>query len=104
MTYKKAFSVLEYSFLIAMVVGALLGMQVYLKRSMQSQLQATGDTLADPYSFGLTNLNENFRSHSRSTAWAFPGPVNITRTYDAHWSVRSDRTLGPLSTEEEGKW
>jgi len=75
---KKAVSILEYAFLIGVMVGVCLIMQNYVKRSMQGQLQFTADGWADQYSPGLTDLHEHFESDSSGTAWALPGPVDIT--------------------------
>jgi len=46
----KAQSTLEYALLIAVVVGSLLYMQNYLKRSMQGRLQRIGDQMGEQYS------------------------------------------------------
>lgn len=47
---RKAQSTLEYALLIAVVVGSLLYMQNYLKRSMQGRLQRIGDQIGEQYS------------------------------------------------------
>ena len=56
---RKAQSTLEYALLIGVVVGALIAMQNYLKRSMMGRLQAVGDQIGDQYSPGLTFRQEN---------------------------------------------
>ena len=40
---KKAMSIVEYSMLIAVVVAALLGMQIYLKRAICGKWKEAGD-------------------------------------------------------------
>jgi hypothetical protein len=55
---RKAQSTLEYALLIGVVVGALLSMQNYLKRSFQGKLQAVGDQIGDPYSPDATKRTE----------------------------------------------
>lgn len=40
----KAFSTIEYSLLIAIIVAALVGMQVYLRRAVCERYRQTGDT------------------------------------------------------------
>jgi len=42
--YLKAMSVLEYSMLIAIVVAALVGMQIYLKRAVSGRWRQAADT------------------------------------------------------------
>jgi len=57
MRYKlsKAVSVIEYSFLIAIVVAALLGIQIYLKRAVSARWRQT----ADMFGFGRQYQLEN---------------------------------------------
>jgi len=40
----KAMSVVEYSLLVAIIVAALLGMQIYLKRAVCARLGQAADT------------------------------------------------------------
>lgn len=47
--YKKAQFTLEYTILIAVAIGALLTMQVYLKRAIQGRLKEGGDQLGHEY-------------------------------------------------------
>jgi Flp pilus assembly pilin Flp len=42
--YLKAVSVIEYSLLIAVVVAALLGIQIYIKRAVCARWQQSADT------------------------------------------------------------
>lgn len=100
MAKRKAQSSLEYSFLIGITIATFLFMQAYLRRGIQGQQQTTGDSLATPYSFGLTNLHEHFHSSTSSTAWAFPGPINTTTT-SGSYSSSSQRRLVPLSADEK---
>ena len=51
---KKAQSTLEYALIISVVVGALLAMQVYVKRGIQGRLKKAADDLGDQYSPGHT--------------------------------------------------
>ncbi len=45
-------STLEYALIIAVVVGALLAMQVYMKRGMQGKLRESTDEMGGQYSAG----------------------------------------------------
>ncbi len=49
---KKGQSTLEYALLIAVVVGALLAMQPYLKRGVQGNLRDSSDQIGTQYSRG----------------------------------------------------
>ncbi|UCC95658.1 MAG: hypothetical protein JSW40_02635 [Candidatus Omnitrophota bacterium] len=92
---KKGLSVLEYAFLIAVVVGVLITMQVYLKRSIGGRLQVAGDMLGDPYAYGLTDLHEHFSSHTWVREWKFPGPADVIKTRGS-FHYESERKLRPL--------
>lgn len=56
---RKAQSTLEYALLIGVVVGALLAMQTYLKRSIQGRMQIIGDQMGDQYDPDGTYREEN---------------------------------------------
>ncbi len=45
-------STLEYALIIAVVVGALLAMQVYMRRGMQGKLREATDDIGGQYSAG----------------------------------------------------
>ena len=96
--YRNAQSTLEYAFLIAIVVGTVLGIQAYLKRSLQGQLQMTSDQVADQYAYGLTQGQEHFESQTRffelnAPGWSHPTTIMTNRgSYDAE----SEKGLRPL--------
>ena len=53
---KKAQSTLEYAVLVIIVIGALLSIQVYIKRGVQGRLRSATDDIGDqfePYSGNL---------------------------------------------------
>lgn len=54
---KKAQSTLEYAILIVIIVGALLTIQVYIKRGIQGRLKSASDDIGDQFSPGNTRLN-----------------------------------------------
>lgn len=70
---KKAQSTLEYVLLIAVVIGALVTMQSYMKRGLQGKLKESTDSIGDQYTPGLTigtyhmytnsETTENYRTH-----------------------------------------
>ncbi|MDD4955448.1 MAG: hypothetical protein PHP17_05375 [Candidatus Omnitrophica bacterium] len=59
---RQAQSTLEYALLISVVVGGLLTMQNYLKRSVQGRLRASADEIGEQYSPGQTYRQENMFS------------------------------------------
>ncbi|MFA6217555.1 MAG: hypothetical protein WDL87_07925 [Candidatus Omnitrophota bacterium] len=54
---KRAQSTLEYAVIIAVVVGALIAMQVYVKRGLQGRLRQATDDVGDQFSPGNTNYH-----------------------------------------------
>ena len=49
-------STLEYAVLIVVIIGALLTIQVYIKRGVQGRLKSAADDIGDQYSDGNTNV------------------------------------------------
>lgn len=73
-TYKqKAQSTLEYGAVVACIVAALIGMQIYIKRSIQGRLRDAADEIGEQYSARTT------RSSLTQTI-SNPTPVTITGT------------------------
>jgi len=52
---KRGQSTLEYAVLIIVIIGALLTIQVYIKRGVQGRLRSAADDIGDQYSDGNTN-------------------------------------------------
>jgi len=52
---KRGQSTLEYAVLIVVIIGALLTIQVYIKRGVQGRLRSAADDIGDQYSDGNTN-------------------------------------------------
>jgi uncharacterized protein (UPF0333 family) len=52
---KRGQSTLEYAVLIVVIIGALLTIQVYIKRGVQGRLKSAADDIGDQYSEGNTN-------------------------------------------------
>ena len=56
----KGQSTLEYAVLIIIVIGALLSIQMYIKRGIQGRLRSAADDIGDQYDPG----NVNYRVHT----------------------------------------
>jgi len=52
----KGQSTLEYAVLIIIVIGALLSIQVYIKRGIQGRLRSASDDIGEQYSVGNMNI------------------------------------------------
>jgi hypothetical protein len=53
---RKGQSTLEYAVLIIIIIGALLSIQVYIKRGIQGRLKQATDDIGDQFSPGNTNV------------------------------------------------
>ena len=62
-------STLEYAVLIIIVIGALLSIQIYIKRGVQGRLKSATDDIGDQYSPGNTNvrMKTHVLSNTRDT-------------------------------------
>lgn len=73
----KGQSTLEYAILIIIIIGALLSIQVYIKRGVQGRLKQATDDIGDQFSAGNQNYWKNTHSHSK-TADLFLNGVSTT--------------------------
>ncbi|MFH1360162.1 MAG: hypothetical protein ABIJ41_03895 [Candidatus Omnitrophota bacterium] len=64
---KKAQSTVEYAVLIIIIIGALLSIQVYIKRGVQGRLKSAADDIGDQFSPGRTNAYTYMHTSSNST-------------------------------------
>jgi hypothetical protein len=53
---QKGQSTLEYAILIIIIIGALLSIQVYIKRGIQGRLKSATDDIGTQFSPGNTNV------------------------------------------------
>jgi Flp pilus assembly pilin Flp len=97
-------STLEYALILAVIVGALLTMQNYLKRSVQGKLAATADEIGEQYSPGLTSKVDHLESRvariGEITQQGENGQTETTVT-GGHQEQNSRREIKSLETE---KW
>ncbi len=63
---KKAQSTLEYAVLVIIMIGALLSLQVYIKRGIQGRLKQASDDIGDQFSDGNQNFLKVTSSHSKT--------------------------------------
>jgi len=85
---KRGQSTLEYAVLIVIIIGALLTLQVYMKRAVGSNLKKNADDIGDQYSDGNTNVikttnrssstDEEFNAGQSSSTLLAPESTNTT--------------------------
>jgi len=59
-------STVEYAILIIIVIGALLSIQVYIKRGIQGRLKSASDDIGEQYSPGNTNITRTTLTYSQT--------------------------------------
>jgi Flp pilus assembly pilin Flp len=89
---KRGQSTLEYAVLVVIIIGALLTLQVYIKRGIQGRLKSSADDIGDQYSEGNTNVikstnrvgtTEEFFNAGVSTTNIIQGPESTNTTTNA---------------------
>lgn len=63
----KAQSTLEYAILIAVVVGALVAIQIYLKRGIQGKMRDSADQVGEQFDAHNTSVTKQVISHTGKT-------------------------------------
>jgi len=63
---KKGQSTLEYAVLVVVIIGALIAMQIYVKRGVQGKLRESTDSVGEQFSPGYTQYSKNSTSYSRT--------------------------------------
>ena len=74
----KGQSTLEYAILIVIIIGALLSIQIYIKRGIQGRLRSATDDIGDQFSPGNTNL-VRITSTTSNTKQSFKNGVTESR-------------------------
>ena len=100
---RRAQSTLEYALLIGVVVGALLTMQNYLKRSVMGKMQSVADNIGDQYSPGHTWRNETSTMNANEIVETTTKGANGTTTTNLTGGNQTqimDRRLDNITAEE----
>lgn len=63
---KRGQSTLEYAILVIIIIGALLSIQVYIKRGLQGRLKGAADDIGDQFSPGNTNMTSYSKTYSKT--------------------------------------
>ena len=100
---KKAQSTLEYAILIIIVIGALLSIQVYIKRGIQGRLKSATDDIGEQYSPGNTNITKTTTVGSTTTEKYATGVSTSTLVGNETTSVDSTSEIINVQQEFWGK-
>jgi Flp pilus assembly pilin Flp len=87
---KRGQSTLEYAVLVVIIIGALLTIQVYIKRGVQGRLKSAADDIGDQYSDGNQNMvtttqrggstEQIYNAGVANTIWQGNGEITNTTT------------------------
>lgn len=75
---QKGQSTLEYAILIIIIIGALLSIQVYIKRGVQGRLKSATDDIGTQFSPGNTNVVMKMITSSTSSDTFVDGATKST--------------------------
>lgn len=80
---KRGQSTLEYAVLVVVIIGALIAMQVYVKRGVQGRLRESTDQIGEQFSPGYTESNKTTYSYVKSNeeTTAFTTTSTIEQQY-----------------------
>lgn len=96
---KKAQSTLEYAIIIFVVIGALLAIQIYVKRAIQGKLRSSADSIGEQYSAGITTSTYTTTTDSEVEERISPSGVTTT-TYRRNVQERTgSETVDVFSAE-----
>jgi uncharacterized protein (UPF0333 family) len=98
---KKGQSTLEYAILIIIIIGALLSVQVYIKRGIQGRLKSATDDIGDQYSDGNTNIIQTMTTSSVSAETFASG---VTRSQLLNEEVTTELMNSSIMNTQQEFW
>jgi hypothetical protein len=78
-------SILEFTVLLVIVIGAFIAMQLYVKRGIQGRWKSTIDDFGEQYDPRLTNGNVIYRMSGNSAT-----QIQTTKGVGGYWTQRTD--------------
>lgn len=99
----KGQSTLEYAVLIIIVIGALLSIQVYIKRGIQGRLKSAADDIGDQFSPGNTNFTRTVTTRSETKDTFKNGVTSSRLTADETTNEESNSAIINVEQEFWGK-
>jgi hypothetical protein len=99
---QKGQSTLEYAILIIVIIGALLSIQVYIKRGVQGRLKSATDDIGTQFSPGNTNVVKTMTTNSRSAETFLTGVTRSELLGDEETTERMNSEVLNLNFEYWG--
>jgi len=98
---RKGQSTLEFAILIMIVIGALLSIQVYIKRGLSGRLRSAADDIGEQYSDGNTNFEKTVTVNSSQTE-TFKAGKQTTSLHNEVTNTISSQNIVNLEQEYWG--
>ncbi|HLF18884.1 MAG TPA: hypothetical protein VI749_08345 [Candidatus Omnitrophota bacterium] len=98
---KRGQSTLEYAVLIIIIIGALLSIQIYIKRGVQGRLKQATDDIGDQFSPGNTNVVKTMTTRSETNE-SFSG--GVTRSLLTAAETTTDTLESNIVNVEQEFW
>jgi hypothetical protein len=98
---QKGQSTLEYAILIIIIIGALLSIQVYIKRGVQGRLKSATDDIGSQFSPGNTNVTKRMTTSSVSSETFVSG---VTKSQLLGNEVTQDLMNSQILNVEQEYW
>jgi hypothetical protein len=96
---RKAQSTLEYAIIVSVVVGALLAMQVYMKRGIQGKMRESTDQIGEQFDIKKTTFNMH-RERNGTTLQLVGG--GDTRSFSDGFGTSTKQTHSEYGNETVG--
>jgi len=98
---RKAQSTLEYAVLISVVVAALLGIQIYVKRGVQGRLRSSTDQIGEQFDAKKTSYTRTSKKTSTTVEEVTNGLSAVYMGADSKGAAESTNTT---SSETVSEW
>ena len=98
---QKGQSTLEYAILIIIIIGALLSIQVYIKRGIQGRLKSATDDIGTQFSPGNTNVVKKMLTSSTSSETFIGG---VTRSELSGDEITTDLMNSDVMNVQQEFW
>ena len=100
---RKAQSTIEYVILIIVIIGALLSIQVYIKRGIQGRLKSATDDIGDQFSVGNTNVVKTMATKSSTNeTFGAGGVIGVSlSTLLNQESTTTNETSNVITVDQE---
>ena len=101
----KGQSTLEYAVIIAVVVGALLAIQIYMKRGVEGKLRGSADSIGEQYSAGnMTSKYTTEQLTDMETNETFGLLSDDGKTFDQGVSYYKIKTKAEVDRKAQGAY